>query len=186
LLNFQPNYPKQTTMHSSTMTARPNCGLYSTKQQHRTTNSNASSSPRVPVVALKSGKQHISPSVTSLATSRSSYSNRNRRLSVSVHAYSVTVQSLDGVSTVVDVPEGEYILAAALDAGLDMSHDCTMGTCCRCSARLLAGEVDMSAGMIDADVAARGYTLLCIATPKSDVVVQCIDEEELLKEVLDG
>lgn len=86
----------------------------------------------------------------------------------------------------VEVPEDDYILAAALDAGLDMSHDCTMGTCCRCSARLLQGEVDMSAGMIDADVAARGYTLLCIATPKSDVVVQCIDEEELLKEVLDA
>ncbi len=44
----------------------------------------------------------------------------------------------------------------------------------------------MSAGMIDAEVAERGYTLLCIATPKSDVVVKCIDEEELLKQVLDG
>jgi 2Fe-2S type ferredoxin len=139
----------------------------------------------VPVLNLKSSKHQISPSITSLKSSLSTQ-NKNRLLSVSVHAYSVTVQSLDGVSTVVEVPEGDYILAAALDAGLDMSHDCTMGTCCRCSARLLQGEVDMSAGMIDADVAARGYTLLCIATPKSDVVVQCIDEEELLKEVLDG
>ncbi|KAL4549198.1 hypothetical protein Ndes2526B_g04234 [Nannochloris sp. 'desiccata'] len=170
------------------MTFQPSYGLHSATKQ-RTTNSSSSSPRRVPVLALKSSKHQISPSITSLKTSLSSTSvsqNKSRRLCTSVHAYSVTVQSLDGVSTVVEVPEGEYILAAALDAGLDMSHDCTMGTCCRCSARLLQGEVDMSAGMIDADVAARGYTLLCIATPKSDVVVQCIDEEELLKEVLDG
>ena len=149
-------------------------------------------SPRV-AVPLKSSKHQISPSISNLYSSRTassaSYtpiSHKSRRLSVAVNAYSVTIQSLDGVSTVVDVPEGEYVLAAALDAGLDMSHDCTMGTCCRCSARLLSGELDMSAGMIDADVAAKGYTLLCISTPKSDVVVQCIDEEELLNEVLNG
>ena len=138
-------------MNSVTMTSKPSCGMFTAK---RTTNCTSSSSYRAPALVLKSSKHQISPSITSLSTNNnpSLSHNKNRRLSVSVHAYSVTVQSLDGVSTVVEVPEGEYILAAALDAGLDMSHDCTMGTCCRCSARLLQGDVDMSAGMIDAPI----------------------------------
>ena len=91
----------------------------------------------------------------------------------------------DGNDThVVDVPEGEYILEACMDAGIELPHDCTMGTCGRCSAKLVSGDVDVSAGMISPEAAEKGYLLLCIASPQSDAIVRTIEEEELLKEVL--
>lgn len=61
------------------------------------------------------------------------------------------------------------------------------GVCMRCSARLLSGEVDQSAGMLNEDVKQKGYVLLCCAVPQGEgVKVQVIDEDELLTEVFDG
>lgn len=57
----------------------------------------------------------------------------------------------------------------------------------RCSAKLLAGEVDQSAGMLNEDVQEKGYVLLCCAIPQSEGVrVQVIDENELLNEVFES
>lgn len=36
-----------------------------------------------------------------------------------------------------DVPEGATILETALDNGLDLPHDCKMGVCMTCPARLV-------------------------------------------------
>jgi ferredoxin len=54
----------------------------------------------------------------------------------------------------------------------------------RCSAKLVSGQVDQSAGMLSDDVKDKGYVLLCCALPEGDgVKVQVIEEEELLSEV---
>lgn len=39
-----------------------------------------------------------------------------------------------------------------------------------------AGKVDQSAGMLDDEVKAKGYALLCVSTPKSDCKVRTIEE----------
>ena len=36
--------------------------------------------------------------------------------------------------------DGDSILEAAIDSGLEMSHDCKMGVCMTCPARLVRGR----------------------------------------------
>jgi ferredoxin len=40
-------------------------------------------------------------------------------------------------TTILDVDEGTTILDAALETGLELSHDCKMGVCMTCPARLV-------------------------------------------------
>jgi ferredoxin len=59
-----------------------------------------------------------------------------------------------------------------------------MGVCMTCPAKILNGQVDQSAGMLDGEVQEKGYALTCVSTPLSDCTVKVIEEEELLDEVL--
>jgi ferredoxin len=59
-----------------------------------------------------------------------------------------------------------------------------MGVCMTCPARVVSGSVDQSAGMLDDEVQAKGYALMCVATPLEDCAIRVIEEEELLDEVL--
>ena len=43
----------------------------------------------------------------------------------------------DAGSTVLEVEEDQTILDAALDSGLELSHDCKMGVCMTCPAKLV-------------------------------------------------
>ena len=94
-------------------------------------------------------------------------------------AYKVTVD-LDGERKTMEVEEGESILEKALDEGMDVPHDCKLGVCMTCPARLISGSVDQSDGMLSEDVIERGYALLCVSYPKSDCEIKVIPEEELL------
>jgi ferredoxin len=98
-------------------------------------------------------------------------------------AFKVTIEH-EGKPTTLEVEDGTTILEAALDAGLELPHDCTMGVCMRCPARLVKGDVDLGVGMLSEDVVERGYTLLCTATPLSDCEIRTINEDELLDQQL--
>lgn len=39
------------------------------------------------------------------------------------------------------IDEDSYILEAAIDAGLDLPHDCKLGVCMTCPAKLISGQV---------------------------------------------
>ncbi|XP_040377946.1 ferredoxin C 1, chloroplastic [Oryza brachyantha] len=95
-------------------------------------------------------------------------------------AYRVTIEH-GGESRVVEVGEDETILSRALDEGIDVPHDCKLGVCMTCPARLVAGEVDQSDGMLSDDVVAQGYALLCASYPRSDCTIRVIPEDELLQ-----
>ncbi|XP_058211827.1 ferredoxin C 1, chloroplastic-like [Rhododendron vialii] len=82
-------------------------------------------------------------------------------------------------TTELEVEPDETILSKALDSGLDVPHDCKLGVCMTCPAKLLSGSVDQSEGMLSDDVVERGYALLCVSYPKSDCKVRIIPEEEL-------
>ncbi|GJN40632.1 hypothetical protein PR202_gb29878 [Eleusine coracana subsp. coracana] len=99
---------------------------------------------------------------------------------VSPLAYKVTIEH-GGESRVVEVEADETILSRALDEGLDVPHDCKLGVCMTCPARLVSGEVDQSDGMLSDDVVAKGYALLCAAYPRSDCTIRVIPEDELLQ-----
>nr|GEV05737.1 ferredoxin C 1, chloroplastic [Tanacetum cinerariifolium] len=103
----------------------------------------------------------------------------HRRHTTTPKSYKVSIEH-DGVTTNLEVDSSETILDKALESGLDVPHDCKLGVCMTCPAKLLAGEVDQSEGMLSDDVIERGYSLLCVSYPKSDCVVKIIPEEELL------
>lgn len=44
---------------------------------------------------------------------------------------------LDGSTEKLEMEEGDMILDAMLDAGLDPTHDCKMGVCMTCPARVV-------------------------------------------------
>ncbi|KAL6971550.1 Ferulic acid decarboxylase 1 [Sarracenia purpurea var. burkii] len=86
----------------------------------------------------------------------------------------------EGRTTELEVEPDETILSKALESGLSVPHDCKLGVCMTCPARLLSGAVDQSDGMLSDDVVARGFALLCASYPLSDCHIRTIPEEELL------
>ncbi|PIA31764.1 hypothetical protein AQUCO_04900211v1 [Aquilegia coerulea] len=96
-----------------------------------------------------------------------------------IRAYKVVIEH-EGKNTILEVDPDESILERALDNGLSVPHDCKLGVCMTCPARLISGSVDQSDGMLSDDVVEKGYTLLCVAYPRSDCQVKIIPEEELL------
>lgn len=93
--------------------------------------------------------------------------------------YKVTVQH-NGVDTVIDVREDTSILSAALDAGIDLPHDCDLGVCLTCPSKVVSGIVDQTGGTLDDSVQEQGFALTCCTYPRSDVVIRSIDEDELV------
>ncbi|KAL7210204.1 hypothetical protein ACSBR1_031714 [Camellia fascicularis] len=96
-----------------------------------------------------------------------------------VHSHKVVIEH-EGRTTELEVEPDETILSKALDSGLSVPHDCKLGVCMTCPAKLLNGTVDQSEGMLSDDVVERGYALLCVSYPRSDCQIRTIPEEELL------
>lgn len=73
-----------------------------------------------------------------------------------------------------EVAEDETILDAAERAGHTLPVGCREGRCITCAARLLRGEVaqDERATALRPEQEERGYVLLCVARPRSEVVVE--------------
>ncbi len=72
----------------------------------------------------------------------------------------------------IDVAEDEYILEEAEDAGLRLPYDCRSGTCTTCMQKCLEGEMDQDlAFALDDDELERGWRLICIGSPLSDVML---------------
>ncbi|KAJ1692003.1 hypothetical protein LUZ63_016158 [Rhynchospora breviuscula] len=94
-------------------------------------------------------------------------------------SYKVTFEH-EGSTRTLEVGPDESILERALDEGLSVPHDCKLGVCMTCPARLVSGTVDQSDGMLSDDVVERGYALLCASYPRSDCHIKTIPEEELL------
>ena len=86
-----------------------------------------------------------------------------------------------GKEHILQVAEDETILDASLDAGIELPYDCKCGVCLQCPSRIISGKVDQEGSTLDDSVMADGYSLTCMCYPRSDLVINTIEEEELLK-----
>ena len=84
---------------------------------------------------------------------------------------------LDGKSHEVSASPGEFLLDAALNAGLDLPYSCKGGVCCTCRAKVLCGEVSMDKNFtLEAAEMAQGYVLSCQARARTPEVTLSYDE----------
>ena len=93
--------------------------------------------------------------------------------------YTVRVEPL---GTELSCREDQTILDACLRNGVWLPHACTHGTCGTCKAEVLDGEVDLGDAspyaLVDSD-RDEGFALMCVATPRDDVVIEGdVDLEE--------
>jgi CDP-4-dehydro-6-deoxyglucose reductase len=86
--------------------------------------------------------------------------------------HQVTVQPSGHVF---QVPEGETVLAAALNEGFHLPYGCRNGACGSCKGKLVAGRIDQGKYQhtaLSEDERAAGYALFCVAKPLSDLVIE--------------
>ncbi|HLJ15708.1 MAG TPA: photosystem P840 reaction-center cytochrome c-551 [Bryobacteraceae bacterium] len=68
------------------------------------------------------------------------------------------------------VLEGQSLLEAAAEAGVEIPSACRQGQCGTCKTRLLAGDVHMTTEQgLDPESRARGFVLTCVGHANSDV-----------------
>src|SRR5690625_3771144 len=73
------------------------------------------------------------------------------------------------------VKEGQSVLDAALEAKILLPYSCRGGSCSTCKAKVVAGDFDAGqapAQILMADELEAGYSLMCQAHPKSDMVIE--------------
>ncbi|NMG06069.1 2Fe-2S iron-sulfur cluster-binding protein [Brasilonema sp. UFV-L1] len=83
-----------------------------------------------------------------------------------------------GKTHTLQVPENQTVLSVADAAQLGLPSSCHAGVCTTCAAQILSGNVDQSDGMgVSPELQAKGYVLLCVAYPRSDLKIETEKEE---------
>lgn len=80
----------------------------------------------------------------------------------------------------VEVPEDRYILQTAENQAADLPFACRNGACTTCAVRVISGELHQPEAMgLSPELRDRGYALLCVSYPRSDLEVETQDEDEV-------
>ncbi|CAI5503474.1 unnamed protein product [Closterium sp. Naga37s-1] len=98
-----------------------------------------------------------------------------------VPVHTVTVHDRErGVTYTVDVPQDQYILQTAEEEGIKLPFACRHGCCTACAVRVISGELVQPRALgISQELKEKGYALLCVGIPLSDLEVETQDEDEV-------
>jgi ferredoxin len=78
------------------------------------------------------------------------------------------------------VPSDRYILHSLEKQDCDLPFSCRNGACTTCAVRILSGEVYQPEAMgLSPELKEKGYALLCVSYPRSDLEVETQDEDEV-------
>ena len=76
-------------------------------------------------------------------------------------------------------PEDQDIVSAAKDNGIDLPNSCCSGVCTSCASMVIEGSVEQEDAMgLNDDLKEKGFALLCVAYPKSNLHIIVGDEVE--------
>ncbi|NEO97539.1 MAG: 2Fe-2S iron-sulfur cluster binding domain-containing protein [Symploca sp. SIO2E9] len=85
-----------------------------------------------------------------------------------------------GTEHTLKVPEDRYILHSAENQGVELPFSCRNGACTTCAVRIKSGQVYQPEALgLSQNLRDRGYALLCVAYPRSDLEVETQDEDEV-------
>ncbi|VEP12212.1 Ferredoxin-2 [Hyella patelloides LEGE 07179] len=80
----------------------------------------------------------------------------------------------------VEVPEDRYILHTAEQQEAVLPFSCRNGACTACAVKVISGELEQPEAMgLSPKLKKDGYALLCVSYPRSDLVVETQDEDEV-------
>tara|TARA_E500000331_G_scaffold345418_1_gene382964 strand:- start:793 stop:1086 length:294 start_codon:yes stop_codon:yes gene_type:complete len=95
-------------------------------------------------------------------------------------AYSITFRNTDGEESTFECESDQYILDAAEEAGIDSPYSCRAGACSTCAGKVVSGTINNDEqSYLDDDQLEAGFSLLCVAIPESDCVIETEQEEKL-------
>ena len=92
--------------------------------------------------------------------------------------YNIKVE-LNKKTYIFKCPEDQDIITAANINGIDLPSSCCSGVCTSCASMVIDGSVLQEDAMgLNDDLQERGFALLCVAYPKSDLHIIVGDEVE--------
>ena len=75
--------------------------------------------------------------------------------------------------------EDQDVISAAKINGIDLPNSCCSGVCTSCASIVVDGKVEQEDAMgLNDDLKEKGFALLCVAYPKSDLHIIVGDEVE--------
>ncbi len=81
---------------------------------------------------------------------------------------------------IVRVPEDQYILQTAEQQDAQLPFLCRNGACTSCAVKIISGELAQPEAMgLSPKLQDKGYALLCVSYPRSDLEVETQDEDEV-------
>ncbi|XP_057978539.1 ferredoxin C 2, chloroplastic [Malania oleifera] len=108
-------------------------------------------------------------------------SGRTNNYPPSISSHKVTVHDRQrGIVHEFFVPEDQYILHTAESQNISLPFACRHGCCTSCAVRVKSGQIRQPEALgISAELKSKGYALLCVGFPSSDIEVETQDEDEV-------
>ncbi|MCG9891142.1 MAG: 2Fe-2S iron-sulfur cluster-binding protein [Thermosynechococcaceae cyanobacterium MS004] len=81
------------------------------------------------------------------------------------------------------VPANRYILETAEEQGVTLPFSCRNGACTACAVRVISGDLYQPEAMgLSPHLQEKGYALLCVSYPCSNLYVETQDEDEVYEQ----